>query len=281
MKTCYLIGYPLGHSMSAVMHNAAFQSLGLDYRFKLAEVKERDLESFVESSLRSSETRGASVTIPYKILIMDYLDELDTVAKHCKSVNTIVNEEGFLKGYNTDGIGALRSLSETCGSLKGSKVLVIGAGGASRAVCYHLSLLVRELTIANRTLETAEALAESLTANPMRISRVSAKPLHELKKLISDVDIVINTTPIGMYPDTDSTPLEAKFLKPSLLVFDIVYNPPKTKLLREAETIGARTLSGIDMLVYQGSEAFRLWTGLEAPERVMKIELRRVLGEGF
>ncbi|MCM8766289.1 MAG: shikimate dehydrogenase, partial [Candidatus Omnitrophica bacterium] len=143
-----LIGYPVRHSLSPMMHNAAFQYLGLDYRFKLAEVKERDLEAFVESSLRSSETRGASVTIPYKILIMNYLDELEAGARYCGSVNTIVNDNGLLKGYNTDGIGALRSLRESYGSLEEAKVLVIGAGGASRAICYHLSLQIRELYIA-------------------------------------------------------------------------------------------------------------------------------------
>jgi len=278
MKTCYLIGYPIMHSMSAVMHNTAFKALGLDYLFKFAEVEERDLEDFIESYLRSSETRGASVTIPYKIQIMNYLDELDVIAKNCGSVNTVVNDGGLLKGYNTDGVGALRSLRESYGSLEGVKVLIIGAGGASRAICYHLSLHAKELIIANRTINTAESLAKSLTGNPKCKSKISVKPLNDLGKSISNVDILINTTPIGMYPHVDSTPLEAESLKRDLLVFDIVYNPPKTRLLRDAESVGARTLSGVDMLVYQGSEAFRLWTDLEAPEKLMKLEVNRALG---
>ncbi|MGQ9679520.1 MAG: shikimate dehydrogenase [Candidatus Bathyarchaeia archaeon] len=279
MKTCYLIGHPLGHSMSAVMHNAAFQALNLDYLFKLAEVEERELEAFIDSSLRPSETRGASITIPYKILIMKYLDELDPVAESCGSVNTIVNYNGFLKGYNTDGIGALRSLRESYGSLEGVKILVIGAGGASRAICYHLSLIVEELTIVNRTLEKAENLAKHLAANPECIAKISVKPLREVEEDVSEVDILINTTPLGMAPNTGSTPLEGVSLRPDLFVFDIVYNPPRTRLLRDAESAGARSLSGVDMLIYQGSEAFRLWTSLKAPENAMKLALRRALGD--
>jgi len=282
LNLCYLIGYPVGHSMSAVMHNAAFRELGLDFRYKLRSVKPEALGHFVSSIMRRPDVRGASVTIPHKVSVMAHLDEVDVVARRIGAVNTIVNEDGWLKGYNTDSTGALRSLEDAFGDLRGAKVVILGAGGAARAISYQLAALVEELVILNRTLERAENLANSLIEFPECRSEVSAHSLtsESLERSLERADIVINATSVGMKPNTDASPIDSGLLRPDLLVLDIVYNPPMTKLLREAEAAGASTLTGIGMLVYQGAAAFKLWTGRNAPVETMMRSVEEALGVG-
>jgi shikimate dehydrogenase len=266
--------------MSAVMHNAAFREMGLDYRYELKSVPPDELGALVASELRRTEFAGASVTIPHKLAIMEYLDGVNPSALRIGAVNTIVNEDSRLKGYNTDGTGALRALTEVYGKVEDARVVMVGAGGAARAVGYHLSKGVRELTITNRTMERAEELATSLSENPECRAIVRSIPLEReaLRAAIEEADILVNGTPLGMHPKTDDTPVPKEMLHPGLLVFDLVYNPLKTRLLREAEETGAAILPGVNMLVYQGVAAFKMWTGEDPPVETMKAAVVGALG---
>lgn len=280
MRVCYLLGYPVGHSMSAVMHNAAFRELGLDYRYELKSVPPDELGALVASELRGTDFAGGSVTIPHKLAIMEHLDGIDPSALRIGAVNTIVNENGRLKGYNTDGIGALMGITETYGNVEEARVVMVGAGGAARAVGYLLSTRVRELTIANRTMERAEGLATSLSGNPECRATVRSIPLQResLRAAIEEADILVNGTPLGMHPKTDETPVPKELLHSRLLVFDLVYNPIKTRLLREAEEAGGAILPGVNMLIYQGVAAFKMWTGVDPPMETMKAAVVGALG---
>jgi shikimate dehydrogenase len=271
MRRCYLIGYPVEHSMSALMHNAAFEELGLGYHYELKSVRPEALGRFTADEIRREEVRGVNVTIPHKVSIMGYLDEANPEAAAIGAVNTIVNEGGWLKGYNTDGKGAMRALEEAYGDLRGAKVVVIGAGGAARAIGRHLSIVVDKLSILNRTASRAESLASDLKSLTGCNASVTTAALtrENLKSRLVEADVLINATPLGMTPDTDKSPVDSDLLHPGLLVFDTVYNPLKTRLLREAEEAEARTLTGAKMLAYQGAASFELWTGVRAPEELM------------
>ena len=279
---CYLIGYPVGHSMSAVMHNAAFMELGLDFAYQLLEVRPEDLEKAVSETLRASDVRGANVTIPHKVSVMGYLDEIDLEAVRIGAVNTIVNDGGRLKGYNTDGIGALKAIRERYGDLRGARAVILGAGGAARAISYKLAENVSEVRILNRTPSRAEALSDYLSSLRECRAEISSDDLSRdsIRASLEGADILVNTTPLGMHPDTEASPVDQDLLRPGLLVFDAVYNPPTTRLLREAEASGSRVLTGVSMLVYQGVAAFELWTGREAPEAVMMESVFDALGGG-
>ena len=280
LRLCYLIGYPLDHSMSAVMHNTAFKELRLNYRYELLPVKPEELGSVVSKTLRRTEVIGINVTIPHKIAVIKYLDDVDDEAAEIGAVNTIVNEDGRLKGYNTDRKGAMRALTEVYGELKDAKAVMIGAGGAARAIGSCLSTSVSKLSILNRDLKHAKDLAEHLSTLPACRASVSASTFQRssLKEALEEANILVNATPIGMAPNGDETPVEQGLINPRLLVFDTIYNPPKTRLLREAEMAGARTLSGINMLVYQGAASFELWTKKRAPEALMMGAVRENLG---
>ena len=281
MKVCYIIGYPIGHSMSPTMHNAAFRELGLDYKYEAAPIEPERLAGFLDGVLRRPDIRGASVTIPHKIAVIEQLDVVNREAADIGAVNTIVNDEGTLKGYNTDGLGALKALKESAGDLSDKRTVLLGAGGAARAVAYRLVQEAGGLIILNRTARRAVELAEYLRgkAGSRRIE-VSAAPLDEahLARAVGGSDILINATPVGMHPNVEGTPVPRHILHSRLLVFDLVYNPLRTRLMREAEAAGAGTLSGVEMLVYQGAEAFRLWTGREAPVGLMLRVVREALG---
>ncbi|MCW3992163.1 MAG: shikimate dehydrogenase [Candidatus Bathyarchaeota archaeon] len=280
MKVCYLIGHPVGHSMSPAMHNAAFKELGLDYRYEAVSVEPERLTDFLNGVLRRPTVRGANVTIPHKISVMRAIDVVDEAAAMIGAVNTVVNDGGVLKGYNTDGVGALRALEGSIGELRGRRVLLLGAGGAARAVAYVIAREAEALTILNRTPRRAVELAGALREKVEHRVDISATAFDEthLRRELERADILINATPIGMHPDVGETPVPRHLLHGRLLVFDLVYNPPRTRLLREAEDAGAETLSGVEMLVYQGAEAFLLWTGKRAPVDLMLRAVRRELG---
>lgn len=264
------------------MHNAAFQELGLDFKYELRSVKPEELGEFMASRMREWDVRGASVTIPHKVAVIEYLDEVDSEASRIGAVNTIVNDRGVLKGYNTDGIGAMRALREVYGDIAGAKAVMVGAGGAARAIGYGLSTSVNELLILNRTLSRAAELAEALSVLPECRASVSVSPFrrYALREALEDADILVNATPLGMSPNVADSPVNCDLLRPDLLVFDSVYNPLKTRLLREAERAGAKTVSGLGMLVFQGAAAFKLWTGREAPEDLMTRAVEQNLGGG-
>ena len=278
MRMCYLLGYPLEHSLSPLMHNTAFRTLGLEYRYEAKPLKPHELEPFVQRVLRSPDTAGGNVTMPYKEKIIRLLDELDEETSEIGAVNTVVNVDGRLRGYNTDGPAALRALKEAYGPLSGVRAVVLGAGGAARAVVYHLCREASSITVLNRTPGRALRIVED--ASRWGGCPVSWAPLtpESLSRYLSEADVLVNATPVGMYPNVSETPVPKRFLKSDMLVFDVVYNPPKTRLLREAEEVGAKTVSGVLMFVYQGAEAFRLWTGVPAPTEVMMRTVMEALG---
>ena len=277
-KLCGVIGDPIEHTMSPAMHNTAFEKLGIDYLYVPFRVRSEELGKAIEG-MRALNIRGLNVTIPHKVTVIPFLDELDPLAEQIGAVNTIVNDDGVLKGYNTDAAGFLQALLEKGIEPKGGNLVILGAGGASRAISFILAERGANLVILNRLLELdwAEELASKISQIFKR--EVEALELNEknLARVLEKADILVNATSVGMSPNIDETPLPANLLKPGLIVFDIVYNPIKTRLLREAEAAGAQTISGLDMLVWQGALAFEKWTGQKAPVDLMKAEAVKVL----
>ena len=224
--------------------------------------------------MRALNIRGLNVTLPHKVAVIPFLNELDTLAEKIGAVNTIVNENGVLKGYNTDATGFLQALLERGIEPRDKKVVILGAGGASRAISFILADRGAHLVILNRLLELdwAEELANRMAQ--IFGQEVDALELNRqnLARALGKADILVNATSVGMSPDIDRTPVDADLLRPGLIVYDIVYNPIKTRLLREAEAAGAKTISGVDMLVWQGALAFEMWTSRKAPVELMKKE---------
>ncbi len=277
-KICGLIGNPVVYSVSPVMHNAAFKELGLDYIYLPFRVETDNLCGAI-AGLKALGMVGLNVTIPHKVAVIPLLDELEAVAMKIGAVNTIVNDEGYLKGYNTDADGFLRALLERGIEPEGKKAVVLGAGGASRAISFTLAEKGAEITILNRKLELEWAV--ELAYKISSFSRVEAMAMEltndNLSLVLETADILVNATCVGMNPDIDRSLLPKQLLKPGLVVFDAVYNPLKTRLLSEAEIAGAETISGIEMLVWQGALAFELWTGVKAPLDIMKMEAIKLL----
>ena len=279
-RVCGIIGDPIGHSMSPAIHNAAFAEMGIDYMYVPFRVRQEQLGKAIQG-MRALNIRGLNVTIPHKVTVIPFLDELDPLAERIGAVNTIVNDDGALRGYNTDATGFLQALLERGVEPREKNIVILGAGGASRAISFVLAERGAHLVILNRLLELdwAEELASRISQ--IFTKEVEALELNEenLAKVLEKADIVVNATSVGMSPNIDETPIPAKLLKPGLIVSDIVYNPIKTRLLREAEAAGAKTIGGFDMLVWQGVLAFELWTGMKAPVKVMKEEAIKGLQE--
>lgn len=274
MKLLYLLGHPVAHSLSPAMQNAALRALGLDYEYRLLPVPPEGLVEKV-AELRDGDVAGFNVTIPHKVVIIPLLDELDETASTVGAVNTVVNRDGRLKGYNTDCLASTRALRGAYGDLAGCRVAILGAGGAARAVASGLASHAEWIKIIARDEEKAKALAKQIRGTD---AEIRGGGLGEAPGMIRSADILVNTTPVGMSPNRGESPADASVLHPGLLVFDLVYNPERTRLLADAEAAGARALGGLAMLVYQGAEAFRLWTGREAPEALMMRAAREALG---
>jgi shikimate dehydrogenase len=268
---CGIIGDPIEHTMSPAMHNAAFQTLGLDYTYVPFRVKSLELKKAIEG-IRGLNLRGLNVTIPHKVAVMQFLDRIDPLAEKIGAVNTIVNDDGILSGYNTDATGFLQTLHDKDVDPEDKKVLLLGAGGAARAIGNVLAGEKARITILNRRQELswAEDLAHLLTRHYGAKVNIGELTPENLQRAIEGVDIVVNSTSLGMSPDDDQTPVPADLLGASLTVFDVVYNPYETRLLREAKAAGAKTINGLEMLVRQGAIAFEKWTGIKAPVDVMR-----------
>ena len=275
-RVCGIIGDPIEHTMSPVMHNAAFQRLDLDYVYLPFRVRQEELGKAVEG-MRALNIRGFNVTIPHKVAIIPLLDKLDPLVEKIGAINTVVNEGGVLVGYNTDATGFLQALLERGIELSGKNVVILGAGGAARAVSSVLVEKAASLVILNRNLARAENLARRIAQVFDKEVKAMALGEGNLASVLDRADILINTTSAGMIPDIDKTPVPARLLKPTLIVFDIVYNPMKTRLLKEAEAAGAETIGGLEMLVWQGAMAFELWTGRKASVDIMKYEAIKAL----
>lgn len=268
-KVCGIIGDPVLHSMSPVMQNAAFKAAGLDYVYVAFAVSSESLDQCA-TSVRTFQIRGLNVTVPHKVGVMETLDDVDPLAMHIGAVNTIVNTDGRLVGYNTDGPGFMRALEEAGLHVAGKKIVMLGAGGAARAVAYSVAEAGAHLTILNRSVERAEALAHEVSGT--RDEHVGYAPLEHacLREKLAAADVLVNTTSVGMSPDIESTPCPAELLREDLCVCDIVYHPLRTRLLTEAEAAGATTIGGAEMLIHQGAQAFELWTGVAAPVDAMR-----------
>jgi len=270
-KLCGVIGNPIEHTMSPAIHNAAFEKMGIDYLYVPFRVRGEELGKAIEG-MRALNMRGLNVTIPHKVNVIPFLDELDTLAEQIGAVNTIVNDDGLLTGYNTDATGFLQALLERGIEPKGKNVVILGAGGASRAISFILADRGAHLVILNRLLELD--WAEELARRIWQVFKKEVKALElgeeNLATVLEKAELLINATSVGMNPNINETPVPAGLLKHGLIVFDIVYNPIKTKLSREAEAAGAKTINGVDMLVWQGALAFEKWTGLKAPVEVMR-----------
>lgn len=269
-----LFGHPVGHSKSPHMHNAAFRHLGLPFVYMAFDVPSNGLTKAVES-IRELGMRGVNVTIPHKVEIMDSLDEISDDARLIGAVNTVVNDAGRLIGYNTDGLGYVRSLTEETNiNISSTRALVLGAGGAARAI---VAGLVRNgaprITLVNRTRDKATELAALFA--PMQ--QVQVGTFEDLPDIVDDVKLIVNTTSVGMHPKVEGIPLDPLLLRDFHIVSDLIYNPRETHLLQAARQVGAHVHGGLGMFVYQGAAAFTLWTGEPAPIDIMRKEVEKHL----
>ncbi len=283
MKEYAVIGWPLGHSMSPVIHNASFEALGLPCRFTAQPVSPACFDQFMKS-VPSAPFKGLAVTIPYKTEVIKYCTvragEVETIG----AANTVsISGGGVLRADNTDASAVGRTLRDAGVSPRGRRVIVLGAGGAARAACAQV---LREgaasLTIANRTLSRAEALRRDLLNAFPSAREVAAitLPGEALAHALRSAHILINTTSVGMHPAAEESPLPTELLTRDMVVMDAVYNPVETRLIREARAIGAGTITGTDMLIYQAAEQERIWLGVDAPLPAMREALLRELGRG-
>jgi shikimate dehydrogenase len=250
-----VVGWPIGHSLSPAMHNVAFAAAGINAVYLAFAA--RDVGSAV-AGVRALGIRGLSVTVPHKEAVVPHLDEIDDLAEKIGAVNTVVNREGRLVGYNTDALGALTALEAKI-SLVGKTCVIVGAGGAARAVGFALRERVGAISVANRSPDRGRDLATSLGC--------AFIPLEELDRVA--VDLLIQTTPVGMAPHEDECPVPESALRAGMTVMDIIYNPLQTRLLAMAKSRGCVTVNGLSMFVHQGAAQFRLWTNLNPPVAAM------------
>ena len=268
MKNLGIIGYPIGHSMSPNMHNAVIRALGLDYTYIAMSVKPEDLKAAV-FGLRALDFRGFNVTIPHKIAIMDYIDEINQGAKAIGAVNTVVNNDGKLRGYNTDYIGFIAPLKKMNFSIKDKNALVLGAGGAARAVLWGLiSEEASCITVVGRNMEKLNALREQFKEY-FAIEIIDWND-DKYAERCKTADIIVNTTPLGMHPKVDACPpIDWACVNKNALAYDLIYTPAVTKFLAQAKENGNTILNGESMLVEQGAAAFKMWTSQNALTQVM------------
>ncbi|OLN23425.1 shikimate dehydrogenase [Domibacillus antri] len=278
MKNLYgVIGDPIAHSMSPAMHNDAFLSLGMDAHYQPFLIKREDLPVAIPG-MKAIGISGFNVTVPHKTAIMPLLDEVDPLASAIGAVNTVVHENGKLIGYNTDGAGFIRGLHEEYGQpILDKRILIIGAGGAARAIYFTLGQQGAEyVDIANRTLDNAEQL-KARCPYPVETFIFT---LEEAEEKLADYDVIIQTTSIGMSPKMEESPLQLHNIRPDAFLSDIIYNPAETAIMKEAKKRGANVQNGLRMFAYQGALAFEKWTGILAdPDRMEKIVLDKLGGK--
>lgn len=262
-----VMGDPIGHSKSPTMHNAAITALGLSGAYVPLHVRPEGLGEAIQA-VKALGFRGVNVTIPHKVEVMKYLDVVDEGARQIGAVNTIVNDNGTLKGYNTDGIGYVRSLKdEACPDLKGKRIVVLGAGGAARGIIYALIGEKPEtISIVNRTAAKALALAEEWSS----LADLRGYSEDYAEEALLTADVIINTTSVGMFPRISEIPIPQGHIPEGIVVSDLIYNPLKTELLRQGELRQCTVHGGLGMFINQGAYALEYWTGLTAPVQAMK-----------
>lgn len=273
-KIIGVIGHPIKHSFSPLMHNISFELSGLNYLYLPFDVPPAILKDSLKGMVALG-IKGFNVTIPLKEKVLPLLKDVSEEANIIGAVNTIVNEEGTLKGYNTDVYGVVETLLPFKDELSNSKVSIIGAGGAARSVIYALirNFNVAQISIINRTEQIAESLKDYFSTK-MLFNEIKSFPLvpPDLIEVFRDSKLIVNTTSMGMFPEVDdsATTIKESFMK-GQIVFDVIYNPIKTKLLKLAESQGATIVTGLKMFVEQGAKSYELWTGEQMPkEKVMK-----------
>jgi shikimate dehydrogenase len=276
-QLCGLLGNPVEHSLSPAIHNAAFEKLGLNFVYLAFNVE--DLPGAVKGLRSLGNLRGFSVTIPHKVAIMPLLDDVEQTAKNIGAVNTIVIEHGRLIGSNTDASGALRALTEAGAALRGEKVVMLGSGGAARAIAFALAAGagIAKLTLLGIDEKERAGLVKDLKAKTSLQLADGTITDDALRRAIEESKALLHCTPLGMYPKVHESCVPASLLKPHLTVMDIVYNPLDTRLLTEARAAGCKTIRGIEMFLNQAVGQFELWTKQKAPADVM----RRVLESRF
>ena len=261
-----VFGDPISHSLSPLMHNKAFAHTnfaGIYLPFQVGSIRQ------AVAAMRTLDMQGVSVTLPHKINVLPHLDQIDEAAQKIGAVNTIHNQDGILKGYNSDAMGAVSALMERT-ALKNSRVGIIGAGGAARAIGFGLGAKKAKVVVMNRNLDRGKQLAADLDGEFV--------PLSEAVSV--DCDILINATPMGLSPNVTDTPVNKKIFKEGMLVMDCIYTPRQTRFLKEAAAKGCETIDGLPMFIHQGAFQFELWTGLKAPVAVMQAAVESTLSRG-
>lgn len=267
-KICLIIGDPVSHSLSPLMHNAAYEAIGMEEQFVYlaASVPVVKMKSVIDA-VRTLGIRGLTCTVPHKMAVIPFLDEIDPIAKKIGAVNSVVNTNGVLKGFNTDWMGAITPLKNRI-DLAQKKVLVIGAGGAARAVVYGLVKEKALVTVTNRTVGKAQQLACEFGCNHKKTVDAS---------FISLQDVIVNTTSVGMHPHPNESPIPIDGIHAGQILMDIVYVPYETEFLKQGKNRGAIIIHGTEMLLHQGTAQFELYTGVSAPTGVMKKTLLNAL----
>ena len=275
---CGIIGNPVEHSLSPAIHNAAFRKLGLDLVYLAFRVQ--DIGAALNGLRALGNARGFSVTISHKVAAIPFLDEMEPTAKHIGAINTIVVEDGRLKGYNTDASGALRALREGGALLDGHRLLILGSGGAARAIAFAVATEtgIAGLTILGIEEAERQKLVKDLRAKTGIPIEDGPLTLDMLRNWVPHVRTLIHCTPVGMHPHVNESCVPSNLLRPELTVMDIVYNPRETRLLQEARAAGCRIISGLDMFLNQALLQFELWTKQPAPSDVMRQVLESRLG---
>lgn len=276
-----LIGHPVSHSFSPYIHNFLAEKYNLNLKYMCFDVEPESVSDAL-GGIRALGMIGSNVTIPHKIKVMESLDEIDKNAAIIGAVNTIKNEKGKLIGYNTDGVGFVKSVLDAGHKIEGKEVMILGAGGSSRAISIELAASkVKKISIRNNTLAKAEAIAKDIRTNFEEVE-VEVAPLQVREEELDGVDLLINTTPLGMSSKKDLCPIDEKIIPPrNLVVCDIVYTPHNTKLLKWAMAHELKVVHGIGMLINQAIESFSIWTGIEvdAYEEVLKVlKEREIVG---
>jgi shikimate dehydrogenase len=275
-KVYGIIGDPVEQSISPTVHNAAFKKMGIDSIYVPLLVKSENLPQAI-ASMKALNLMGLNVTIPHKINVIPLLDKLDAVAQEIGAVNTIVNRNGNLEGYNTDGAGFIKALSINGIAVENKNVIIIGAGGTARAISFALAEKGASLTIINRTVTKALELVKSFSSHHNWKLNVLEFNTRNLLSAIKDADILINATNIGMGNYQDISLVNATSLKSKMVVCDVIYNPGKTRLLQAAELNGARIVNGMEMFIQQAALSFEKWTGVKAPIEIMREEALNAL----
>jgi shikimate dehydrogenase len=269
-RLCAVIGNPVAHSLSPALHNAAFDELGLDFVYVAFRVE--DLKSALAGMRALENFRGMSVTIPHKIEAMNYMDEIAEEDRAIGSINTIINEKGRLIGLGTDGPGALKAFVDAGESLESRNILMLGAGGAARAIAFTLALKtgLAKLTILDINERMLHGLATDLKAGTHASIESAKLSDNSLVKALEQADIIINCTPIGMHPKEGASLVPVDYFRPGQVVFDVVYTPLETRLLADAGSRGLKVISGVEMFINQAVMQFGHFTGIDAPVEVMR-----------